>query len=401
MAKYNGNEGKLAENLFRQYQIYKVCGAGEELIEDATGIDEWENLTDIDFITRSPGGKPIFHEVKEELHQFTGGYYNITAEALSKRKVVYNGKEYGFTCEKDINRLYEFNNRTACESCDKYIYCRSYYKAIAPGTLQQYLIERGEKGNYKNHYSVKYADGWMYKNRYVHADWFHFWLPFEDEKGNIKAVYKEKPFSTWPDCVLPTERIITRLPFDFFLSIRYDRLFQLVEEYCKHPTFNNKLHQLPIKETLIEYDNNMDGIKIVPFVHYRRAGDAKEYHEPMFTNENYVLSRSLAEKAGFTVDNTEREIPIPFDNVTDHVQIFNQLAQMRVFDKYKIEVIDSKPRIILYIKLNQFIYMPESEEFIVSSEKKNRGYREGRNETPLQVAAKALTNFTVRIAWEL
>lgn len=321
MIKERSEPGKAAEELFLKYRIFDRLNrySHNDKLEYVNVADTWawRNVADIDAIVKR-NGIPEFHEIKEQLSQYIDHYNNTTVEHIQTTKYwdSVERKWKGFVCQEDISKT-KVQDRTLCEDCARLKTCNGYEIIKAPNEAEDYLYLRGQWGNYRPEYYVKFGDGWINKNHYLHADWYHFlfaleYEPNEESKRKGKKTRHESVRHESPENIerlrkmldiSKNEKIITRFPFDFFLSIKHNRLIKLLEEYAD--TAKARLFQLPIVDVIsksIWTFNDFtaeDEIVYTPIISCIGANDTVEHDEIVGENHNYIIRDSLMQESGF------------------------------------------------------------------------------------------------------
>lgn len=347
MIKEQEKQGKAAEALFKRYleEYYSHFSRGENvrIVDAKNGFDidkissfdeitiidvsenrQWQDATDIDFILIKDH-KPEFHEIKEQLRQFIGHYYNTTLEDQS----LSDTGEKGFRCQEEKNRYSFRERRIYCEDCPEFQECNEYKKVKAPDQLKELLLLRGQNNLYKHEYCIKYGDGWLYKNPFVHADYYHFLFAFEFESYNegtkthscVRHETEENINRLKQRITGKNEKIITRFPFDFFISVEHERLMKLLgkNKYTQESKpgrmkngKTNRLLYLPICDVINALLWNLNDcslqineeIKITPII---TCCDAKNSLEFAGIN-HFILNDKLIKESGFDFGEQERDI---------------------------------------------------------------------------------------------
>lgn len=278
MTEYEKSVAAAAEKEYAEIIEWKKRVNLIESGRDVSQIPEWQDIADIDFneIIRGTEGEwiPTFHEVKGQPQQYINDYFNLIIEVANVK--------YGCTKTYD----------TYCGDCNRLGFCQSWgaknhktgkfekcRKAKSPGCLEMLLNKRDDlriiddvntiyiplhssdqPDTYKEEYYIKWGAGWLYKNPFVKADWYHFWLPFAFEGNESKAIRREteENIAMWKSNPNLTEkdRLITRMPYDIMLSIRRKKLLQIIERQKLSPTSignGNKGYLLPIKSVFTCY----------------------------------------------------------------------------------------------------------------------------------------------------
>lgn len=330
MIKKQAQDGKAAEECFVKYKIYESRFLLDKMlpieVKDVSNDPQWQQCSDIDFITQQDGQAPVFHEVKEQLKQYidhkkgtNNHYMNLTVEAIS---TVPKG-EYGFTCIRDQSRLNSLEH-TDCNKCAYHEKCNGWgiktisggrpkQKAQAPDNLYHLLEQRNELENYKDQYYIKFGDGWLHKNPYLHADWYHilFVMAYIDVNNAVlenEAVKKETDdnINEWEKTAKSGEKLIIRAPFDFFISIKHDILLSLVKKYARNAYYSTDdkgkshyLHFLKIEDVLHEYFENKSRIVLTPLVTF--VDEEGQSHDEVALGNKYFMTKSLASKVGINI----------------------------------------------------------------------------------------------------
>lgn len=309
----NKRAAKAAEKAFISYRIYdSFCFNARA--RDISEIEEWERITDVDFVTFGYGKTTaIFHEVKAQVQQYSSdsNYFNICVELIGNfGKYRCDDKHTTQAGKKDCNTC---SSHDSCDGWGTWVKDKITQETIwkgheketakSPDELQNYLDLKGQGDNYLKEYYIKYGAGWLYKNPLVQADIYHIWLPFvfENSISNVVAYETPENIERWRKNPRLTEesKLVTRVPFDFFVSITRDELLGFIKDLDKRPMNDGLGYYLPVKKILDDYYYKEEGarshdIAITPIIEYVDK-DGKAHTEK--AQGSYMISASLSQKA--------------------------------------------------------------------------------------------------------